>query len=205
MATTTPNYGWDVPTSSDYVKDGATAIETLGDDIDATLGVALNNKLHAGLVLVKTQTIGTAVSSVTVTGAFSATYDAYKIIITGGAGSAGDVPVNLRLGSTTSNYFSSTIYAAYSSTTLGNTQNSFGSSFRYAGAMDSGGIYVVFDLLNPFLTKHTIIRGSINDTQTAGTMNGKLVNTTSYTDFTFLAETGTMTGGTIAVYGYAKD
>jgi hypothetical protein len=37
MATTTPNYGWPVPTSTDLVKDGATAIEALGDAIDATL------------------------------------------------------------------------------------------------------------------------------------------------------------------------
>jgi hypothetical protein len=37
MATTTPNYGWAVPTSSDLVKNGATAIETLGDSIDASL------------------------------------------------------------------------------------------------------------------------------------------------------------------------
>lgn len=37
MATTTPNFGWTVPTSSDLVKNGATAIETLGDGIDATL------------------------------------------------------------------------------------------------------------------------------------------------------------------------
>ena len=36
MATTTPNYGWSVPTSTDLVKDGATAIETLGDSIDAS-------------------------------------------------------------------------------------------------------------------------------------------------------------------------
>ena len=41
MATTTPNYGWDVPTSTDYVAQGAVAIETLGDDIDATLWTAL--------------------------------------------------------------------------------------------------------------------------------------------------------------------
>jgi hypothetical protein len=38
MATTTPNFGWSVPTSTDYVKDGATAIETLGDAIDARIG-----------------------------------------------------------------------------------------------------------------------------------------------------------------------
>lgn len=37
MATTTPNFGWAVPTSSDLVKNGAVAIETLGDAIDASL------------------------------------------------------------------------------------------------------------------------------------------------------------------------
>jgi hypothetical protein len=37
MATTTPNFGWSVPTSSDLVKNGAVAIETLGDSIDASL------------------------------------------------------------------------------------------------------------------------------------------------------------------------
>ena len=36
MTTTTPNFGWTVPTSTDLVKDGATAIETLGDGIDAS-------------------------------------------------------------------------------------------------------------------------------------------------------------------------
>jgi hypothetical protein len=37
MATTTPNYGWPVPTSTDLVKNGATAIEALGDAIDASI------------------------------------------------------------------------------------------------------------------------------------------------------------------------
>lgn len=37
MATTTPNFGWPVPQSSDLVKDGATAMENLGDAIDASL------------------------------------------------------------------------------------------------------------------------------------------------------------------------
>lgn len=41
MATTTPNNGWAVPTSTDYVKDGALAIETLGDAIDASVGTGL--------------------------------------------------------------------------------------------------------------------------------------------------------------------
>ena len=41
MATTTPNNSWPVPTSTDYVKDGATAIESLGDAIDASVGNGL--------------------------------------------------------------------------------------------------------------------------------------------------------------------
>lgn len=41
MATTTPNNGWSVPQSTDYVKDGASAIETLGDAIDASVGTGL--------------------------------------------------------------------------------------------------------------------------------------------------------------------
>ena len=35
MAGTTPNYGFPYPTSTDYVRDGATAIESLADAIDA--------------------------------------------------------------------------------------------------------------------------------------------------------------------------
>jgi len=53
MATTTPNYGWTVPTSSDLVKNGATAIETLGDSVDDSLwnsgyGQASKNKVING-------------------------------------------------------------------------------------------------------------------------------------------------------------
>jgi hypothetical protein len=43
MATTTPNFGWTVPTSSDLVKNGAVAIETLGDSVDASFaGLTVN-------------------------------------------------------------------------------------------------------------------------------------------------------------------
>jgi len=52
MATTTPNFGWPVPTSTDLVKDGATAIEALGDGIDTSL-VDLKGGL-TGQVLAKT-------------------------------------------------------------------------------------------------------------------------------------------------------
>jgi hypothetical protein len=63
MATTTPNFGWDVPTSSDYVKQGAVAIETLGDDIDATLYSVIGSNTKVGMQLLST----TALSGASVT------------------------------------------------------------------------------------------------------------------------------------------
>ena len=53
-----------------------------------------------GLWLVKTQTVGTGVSSVTVTGAFSSTYDNYFVTYTGGTGST-QTPLRIQMGSTT--------------------------------------------------------------------------------------------------------
>ena len=52
MATTTTNFGWDIPQSTDLVKDGATAIAALGQDIDTSL-VGLKGGT-AGQVLSKT-------------------------------------------------------------------------------------------------------------------------------------------------------
>ena len=54
MATTTPNFGWTVPTSSDLVKDGAVAIETLGDAVDASLaGLVVNAQTGTTYTAVK--------------------------------------------------------------------------------------------------------------------------------------------------------
>jgi hypothetical protein len=58
MATTTPNYGWSVPTSTDLVKDGATAIETLGDSVDATVK-ALNPETTLGDIAYRSATANT--------------------------------------------------------------------------------------------------------------------------------------------------
>jgi hypothetical protein len=66
MATTTPNNGWAVPTSTDFVKDGAVAIETLGDAIDASVGTGL---------LAWTTFVPTAAAGLTVgNGTFSTAY-----------------------------------------------------------------------------------------------------------------------------------
>lgn len=200
MATTTPNYGWDVPTSTDYVKDGATAIETLGDDIDATLWTALGGA-YPGLRLVKKQTIGTAVTSVQVTSAFSATYENYKIIVSGASASVSDA-IALRVGSATTNYRYSFIYTSYN-TTVGSAGSSAATALDYAGGMNSGYVDFDVDVRNPFLAKPTNIGPCSTMTGTyAGTCNGWQTDSTSHTSFTLIPASGNITGGTIYVYGY---
>jgi hypothetical protein len=201
MATTTPNYGWDVPTSTDYVKDGATAIETLGDDIDATLYTALGGA-YPGLRLIKTQTVGTAVASVTVTNAFSATYENYKIVISGVDGSV--VAAYLwTLGSTSTGYYGSQYYDAY--TGASGTDRNNNAAYNQCGitAVDDNG-NTSFDVINPFLAKRTSITGTYNAGLYSGWFGGSVFNTTSYTAFTITPASGTLTGGQISVYGYGK-
>lgn len=41
---TSPTYGWTEPNDSDYVKNGALAMRTLGDAIDSTVNKIESNK-----------------------------------------------------------------------------------------------------------------------------------------------------------------
>jgi hypothetical protein len=205
MATTTPNYGWDVPTSTDYVKDGATAIETLGDDIDATLYAALGGN-YPGLRLVKTQTIGSGVSTVQVTDAFSTTYDNYLIILSGGVGSTA-TGINLTLGAAVTGYYRGGNFTSYSSTTVTGLAGSNVTNWQSVGVATTTSLDARVELYDPFLAKNTKFRGSYASALTTGeslVQGGFLNDTTSYTSFTFTKASGTLTGGTIAVYGYAK-
>ena len=201
MATTTPNYGWDVPTSTDYVKDGATAIETLGDDIDATLYTALGGA-YAGLRLIKKQVVGSGVSSVNVTSAFSATYENYKIVYSNGSQSA-SAALGLKLGASTTQYYGILNYAAYATGAGLTAANNNTSSWQFVGGGDSNHSALICDLLCPALTKFTYLRNAnYSNANETGFFAGVHGVATSYTDFTITPGSGTLTGGTIYVYGY---
>jgi hypothetical protein len=109
MATTTPNFGWAVPTSTDLVKDGAVAIETLGDAIDASL-VDLKGGT-TGQVLAKASGTDMDFSWVTdATGIPATIFDAKGDII---AASAADTAARLAVGA------NDTVLTADSSTATG--------------------------------------------------------------------------------------
>ena len=157
-----------------------------------------------GLWLVKTQTIGTAVSSVTVTGAFSADYDNYKIIVSGGVGSTSS-SIGLRLSASATGYYAGLIYGSYSGSAVNFIGTNNGASFSFAGVGTTNSLTANIELLNPFAAKTTGISNAYIDSATtgsAGTVTGFHNSATSHTAFTLLVGSGTITGGTIKVYGY---
>ena len=159
-----------------------------------------------GLTLIKTQTIGTTVSSVTVTDAFSTTYENYKITISGGVGST-DASIGLQMGATTSGYYASLSAVVYSSQAANLRSDNNAAKWTRAGGVNTGAISMNLDIFNPFTAHNTLMFGNKVDTGTggaSGAMNGFLNNTTSYTAFTISPDAGTLTGGTIRIYGYAN-
>jgi hypothetical protein len=161
-----------------------------------------------GLWLVKTQTVGSAVSSVTVTGAFSADYENYKIIYSGGTASVTVGDLLMTLGSTATGYYWGSSRVVYNGGTFQGSGSgaSAGVSWR-VGATTSTRIHMDCDLLQPF----TAVQASYSSMApyVGGTtsysfamLGGYLDNTTSYTAFTLTPNSGTISGGTIRVYGY---
>lgn len=159
---------------------------------------------NSGLVFVKSQTVGSGVSSVTVSSAFSAEYDAYRVVWTGGNGSAAG-ELSLRLGSSTANYYGFIMYGSYTGATLYGLNDSAQSSFRYVGGLDGFFGSLVFDIVNPFLARVTTINAQGNyGAFSFGTYSGRHAETTSYSAFTITPNAGTLSGGVITVYGYRK-
>jgi hypothetical protein len=202
MATTT-NYGWTTPDDSDPFRNGASAIRTLGSSADTTLFTALGGA-YPGLRRIKTQTIPAGVTSQEVTGAFSTTYDAYRIVLASVDASA--VTANLiRFGAATTNYYASQYYDSFVATTNGIDRNNNTVNGCYIGVTaQNDDTNVAFDVVNPFLTKRTTVAGNYFGNVYTGFFGGTLADTTSYTSFTIAPATGTLTGGTITVYGYGK-
>jgi hypothetical protein len=60
-------------------------------------------------------------------------------------------------------------------------------------------------LVNPFATTKTqLISASEITSSGSSVVTGLHTVSTSFTDFTILTVSGTLTGGTVAVYGYRK-
>jgi hypothetical protein len=157
-----------------------------------------------GLWLVKTQTIGAGVGSVTVSDAFSADYDVYLITVSGGVGSA-NLGINLTLGATATGYYSSGFNQGITGATLNATNTNNGTSWTSAVYGSTNALSGQITLDNPFAAKRTMVSYQARATSNNYFVNqqhGFLDNNTSYTAFTLTVVGQTVTGGTIRVYGY---
>ena len=160
-----------------------------------------------GLWLVKTQTVGTGVASVSVTGAFSGDYNSYKIIYEGGSSSASATQLQMQLGGITGAvYYSSGMQQLATSATVVTT-NSPALVAWFLGYTGNQVMRFEMDFSNP----NAVGSGKLGNTKFAsydnvasygGTRSHQAITSAGATSFTFTPSTGTLTGGTIRVYGY---
>jgi hypothetical protein len=191
-----------IPTPSD----GMVTYNQTNNALEAYNGSEWINK--SGLQLIKTQVVGTTVSSVTVTSAFSTTYDNYKIVYTGGTAST-SADLRLTVGSAATNYYGNLIFARPNTAAPAGINNNNNSFWQYGGGLaTTNGIISSFELYAPFLTARTSVFTQVMDLTGAASALGTWVGfhdaATSHTSFTLTVSGATITGGTIYVYGYSK-
>jgi hypothetical protein len=160
----------------------------------------------SGLVLVKTQTVGSAVSSVTINNAFSSTFENYRIHITDITSTA-DRPIQMQLGSETTSVYSYVgFYQRWSSSTVVAYGPTTATVWDSVGRVTTNGSnHCEINLFAPYESKNThgfSNGGGIGSSEYLVNLNLWLDTSDSYTSFTFFPTSGTMTGGTIRVYGY---
>jgi len=180
------------------------AVKTFTDNTSLPASDINSFLANSGLVYVKQQTIGSAVTSVLVSDAFSATYDNYKVIISGGTSTTQD-RMFMRMGTNTTAYYGMYIYGAVSLASVFGANTNNGTDATYIGGCDINCLHLNVELTNPFLAKTTGMHGCMSiwsNNRGTGTYDHEVAS--SFTSFTIGAGSGTMTGGTIYVYGYRK-
>jgi hypothetical protein len=159
---------------------------------------------NSGLVFVKSQTIGTTVSSVTVSSAFSTDYDQYVITVAGGTATTSNL-IQMTLGATVTGYYEGRPGITIPGAAFAGNLTNNGAQF-YIGQYTTTGKSMHTLLINPFLSTETrhFSQGYNTSTTAVAYSAGFIDNTTSYTAFTIAPLAGTWTGGTITVYGHRK-
>lgn len=162
-----------------------------------------------GLWLVKSQTIGSGVSSINVTSCFSSDFDNYVISLAGISASA-SMSVSLALLSgttpTSSGWYGTEFYTPVGTTSMVGqlSANNSGAAYCSAGSAASG-VASIIDIESPFLAQQTRFeyRCSASDYFRHG--YALLQNTNSYNGIQITTTGGTtVSGGTISIYGRRK-
>lgn len=145
--------------------------------------------------------VGTAVTSVTLNGVFSADFNNYKVIYAGGTCSTATA-IQMRLGASAASYYSALSYIVYSTSAEVNVSLANTADFEYVGEANGQFNRIDIDVCDPFNAKFTSVSGLYVGNDVSGFCGGIHRVAASYTSFLIRVNTGTITGGTIEVYGY---
>ena len=158
---------------------------------------------YQGLFHIKTQTIGSAVSSVTVTGAFSSDFDNYLISVTGGTFNTSLVWGVFQFSSAhTTGYYGAAQFIDTAAAVTNQGTSNLGRLLVTRSSTTTAGVSSwSINVANPT----SAVRKSIWGQCSGGNMvthGGYYDSTSSFTQFVLSPSAGTLTGGTIRVYGY---
>jgi hypothetical protein len=157
---------------------------------------------NSGLVYITSATIGSGVSSATVSNCFSSTYDNYRIIIAGVTSSLVDFTIQLT-GITGSVYVCQGTYQLSGVSTV-NAYAATTTTLPLGTFSATGNNFVQLELSSPNLAKIKYAYMTSNSNLLSSQQGGLVNSTVQATGFTVGVASGTMTGGTITVYGYRK-
>lgn len=160
---------------------------------------------NAGLVYVTSTTVGSAVSSVTISNVFSSTYDNYQVVFAGGTATTTS-NILLSFGSTTTEYYGSYYYDLYTGAATGTARTNNGASLTIGslGGVFAGRQHTTFTIASPNKAERTTVSGFNYGGGYSGWFGGEQYSDTVFTSFKIAPFAGTITGGTITVYGYRK-
>jgi hypothetical protein len=173
-------------------------IGTTGQILAVSGGVpAWTTPSGAGMALITSNTFS-GVTTVSVNNCFSATYDAYKIVVEMTAtNQVNAFTVRTRVSGSDE---TGSVYSDLGSWGTNTNQT----SFRAGWTGNPGAANAVFDIFNPFLTTTTQfngIGGALDVATGVSAFMGHINNSTSYTGFTFNIAAVTISGR-YKVYGY---
>jgi hypothetical protein len=161
--------------------------------------------VSAGLVFISRTTIGSAVSSVTLSNIFSADYDNYRILISGGSGSSNQFMQFSFPGAATAAYNYQIIYGAWNNTASASGASGAVAYFPYMGTVTTTSLQGCVDIQSPYLTEQTFLGSFYARPGHIGAWCSSVLNdSSSYTGITVAPASGTFSDGNIDVYGYVK-
>lgn len=204
MSGTTSNYGFVYPSSTDYVKDGASAIQTLATGVDTAMNSALGTKPAMGVLLNASTPSG--VSSLTISSVFSSTYDYYKIIIDcyGSVANYYYAQFTSSGTSSTTDYYYALRYFDTGGTTGADTNAGTSQSsmiIGYASTSSTDTAAFSLEIFDVGLANRTKVFGT---NQNGGTLRQQLglhAVATAYDGIKIFPASGTFTGK-VKIYGY---